>query len=245
MGLLKRLGNLIRGFFALFVGGLEKDNPELLFEDIKNQIEKARKESEQQIIEIQTNAELIKIEMKNAEKNLAAIKARIETASKQNDKEVLVALLMQEEEYTTVYETHKATYESVTAEAAKIREDYKIFESEMQAKLNELNALKSQSKMAGLRENINSLNAQFTAKGNRVGGVNDAMDKAREIVNERTARANAIESLGNDDIDMKLKRLDLDSARERAMARAEALLGSQAPEEASQESTAQNEGNQG
>jgi len=48
----------------MFVGGLEENNPELLFEDIKNQINKARKEAEQQILEIQTNAEMIKIEMK-------------------------------------------------------------------------------------------------------------------------------------------------------------------------------------
>ena len=133
--------------------------------------------------------------------------------------------MIQEEEYASVYETHKATYETATAEAAKIREDYKIFESEMNTKLTELNALKSQSKMAGLRENINSLNTQFIAKGNRVGGVNDAMDRARNIVNERTARANAVESLGSDNIEMKLKRLDMDSARDRAMARAEALMG--------------------
>jgi len=45
----------------MFVGGLEENNPELLFEDIKNQINKARKEAEQQILEIQTNAEMIKL----------------------------------------------------------------------------------------------------------------------------------------------------------------------------------------
>jgi len=82
MGFFSRLGSLIRGFFGMFVGGLEENNPELLFEDIKNQINKARKEAEQQILEIQTNAEMIKIEMKNAEKNLAAIRARIEAAQR-------------------------------------------------------------------------------------------------------------------------------------------------------------------
>ena len=40
----KRLGNLIRGFFALFVGGLEKRNPEALLEiekeNLREQISK-------------------------------------------------------------------------------------------------------------------------------------------------------------------------------------------------------------
>jgi phage shock protein A len=224
MGFFSRLGSLVRGFFGLFVGGLEESNPEVLFEDIKNQIDKARKEAEQQIIEIQTNAELIKIEMKNAEKSLNAIKARIEAAQKQGDKDILVELLMQEEEYQSTFDTHKATFDNAMSEVTKIREDYRIFESEMNVKLNELKTLKSQAKMASLRENINSVNATYTSKNNRVGQVNDSMDRAREIVNKKTARANAIESLSDNNTEMKLKRLDMSSARERARARAEAML---------------------
>ncbi|MCX8128939.1 MAG: PspA/IM30 family protein [Clostridia bacterium] len=225
MGLFSRLGAVIRGFFGLFVGGIEERNPDALFEDIKNQIDRARKEAEHQIIEIQTNAELIKIEMKNAEKNLNAIKARIEAAQRQGDKDVLIELLVQEEEYQTVFDTHKATYESAMSDVARIREDYKIFESEMNAKLNELKTLKSQAKMATLKENINSVNAKYTSKNNAVGSVNESMDRARDLVNKKTARANAIESLNDTNMDMKLKRLDMNSARDRARARAEAMLG--------------------
>lgn len=227
MGFFRRLGALIRGFFGLFIGGLEEKNPEALFEDIKNQIEKARKEAEQQIIEIQTNAELIKIEMKNAERNLNAVKARIEAAQKQQDKELLVELLMQEEEYQSTYEAHKSTYDSAMAEVSRIREDYKIFESEMNAKLNELRTLKSQAKMASLRESINAVNAKYVSKSSRVGRLNETMDRAREVVNRKTARANAIESLNDTNIEMKLKRLDMSSARERARARAEAMLSNE------------------
>ena len=227
MGFFKRLGALIRGFFSSLLGGVEESNPELLFEDIKNQIEKARKEAEQQIIEIQTNAELIKIEMKNAEKNLEAVRARIETAQKQGDKELLIELLMHEEEYQNTYEMHKATYDSAMAEVARIKEDYKIFESEMNAKLNELKTLKSQAKMAQLRENINAVNAQYTSRSNRVSNVNESMERAREMVNRKTARANAMESLSENNLDLKLKRLDMNSARERAKARAEAMLSSE------------------
>jgi phage shock protein A len=225
MGLFSRLGHMFRGFFGLFVGNIEERNPEALFEDIKNQIDKARRQAEQQIIEIQTSAEMIKIEMKTAERNLGAIKGRVDSAQRSGDRELLVELLVQEEEYQTVFETHKATYENAMIQVEKIREDYKIFESEMNAKLNELKTLKSQAKMANLRENINSVNSQYTSKNSSVGSVNDNLDRAREIVNKKTARANAVESLNQDNMDMKLKRLDMNSARDRAKARAEALLG--------------------
>ncbi|HHX17451.1 MAG TPA: hypothetical protein GX727_01160 [Clostridium sp.] len=225
MGFFSRLGSLIRGFFGGLLGGLEENNPDLLFEDIKNQIKKARKEAEQQIIEIQTNAELIKIEMKNAEKNLDAVKARIETAKRQGDRELLIELLMHEEEYQTVYETHKATHDNAMREVEAIRENYKVFESEMNSKLNELKTLKTQEKMAKLKENINTVNAKYASKNNKIGNINENMDRAREIVNKKIARANAVESLNDANIDMKLKKLDLNSARERARARAEAILG--------------------
>lgn len=224
MGFFNRLGSLIRGFFGLFIGGVEDRNPELLFEDIKMQIDRARKEAEQQIIEIQTNAEMIKIEMKNSERNLAAIRARVEAAGKQGDRELLVELLVQEEEYQSVYETHKATYDTAMAEVARIREDYRIFESEMNSRLNELRTLKSQAKMASLRENINSVNARYTSANSRIGSVNQNMDRARDLVNKKTARANAVESLNDNNLELKLKRLDVNSARERAKARAEAML---------------------
>lgn len=225
MGLFSRLGSMVRGFFGLFVGRLEDKNPEAMFEDIKNQIDKARREAERQILDIQTNAELIKIEMKNAEKNLSAVKARVEAAQRQGDKDILVELLMHEEEYQTTFDTHKATYDNAMAEVAKIREDFKIFESEMSSKLNELRTLKSQAKMATLRENINSVNTRYTSKNSRVGNINESMDRARDMVNKKTARANAVESLNDDNMEMKLKRLDMSSARERARARAEAMLG--------------------
>lgn len=228
MGFFSRLGTMIRGFFSNLVGGFEENNPDLIFEDIKNQIKKARKEAEQQIIEIQTNAELIKIEMKSAEKNLEAVQARIESAKRQGDKELLVELLMHEEEYQTVYETHKATHDNAIKEVGAIRENYKVFESEMNSKLNELKTLKTQEKMAKLKENINTVNAKYASKNNKVGNINDNMDRAREIVNKKIAKANAVESLNNENIDMKLKKLDLSSARERAKARAEAMLNDDA-----------------
>jgi phage shock protein A len=225
MGLFSRLGSVIRGFFGLFVGGIEEKNPDALFEDIKNQIDKARKQAEQQIVDIQTNAELIKIEVRNAERNLSAVRARIEAAQKQGDKDLLVELLVQEEEIQTTYETQKNTYDGAMADVARIREDYKIFESEMNGKLNELKTLKSQAKMAKLKENINSVNAKYTSNSNSIGSLNNSMDRARDLVNRQTARANAVESLNDTNTEMKLKRLDMNSARDRARARAEAMLG--------------------
>lgn len=219
-----RLGRFFRGFLGLSIKKLEEDNYEALFEDIKIEIENARKETEQKIVEILTSAELIKIEMKNVEKNLETIKLRIKTAQKQKDTELLTELLIHEEQYMAIYDAHKNTYDNTLLEVAKIKEDYKIFESEMHSKLNELKTLKSQAKIAILRENINSVNLKYNSKNNKMENINSSMERAREIINIKTAKANAVESLGESNIDTKIKRLDAMSVRDKAKIRAEAML---------------------
>jgi len=215
---------MFRGFFGLFVSKVETSNPDALLEDCKNQIEKARREAEQQIVEIQTNAELIKIELRSSEKKLALAKDRVQAAQRSGDKEVLIETLMLEEEAQNTYDNQKQTYDIAMADVTKVREDYRVFESEMNAKMTELKTLRSQAKMADLKENINSVNAKYASKSNRVANVNANMDRARDIVNQKTARANAVESLNEDNIDMKIKRLDMNSSRDRAKARAEAMM---------------------
>jgi len=215
---------MIRGFFGLFVRNVEESNPDALIEDIRNQIELSRRDAEKQIIEIQTNAELMKIETRKSEKELAAIRARIQTAQRQGQKDLLIELLIQEEDVQTVYDTNNEAVQTALAEVDRVRADYKIFEADMNRRLNELRTLKSQAKVAGLREEINSANARYSNRSSRISKVNESMDRARDMVNTKTARANAMESLGEMNMETKLRRLDADSARDRALARAEAML---------------------
>jgi phage shock protein A len=215
---------MIRGFFCLFVRNVEDSNPDALIEDIRNQIDLARRDAEKQIIDIQTNAELMKIETKKSEKELDLVRSRIETAKRQGKKELLVELLIQEEDIQSVYDANSEAVSTALAEVDRIKNDYKIFESDMGRRLNELRTVKSQAKVAGLREDINSANAKYSARNNRVSKVNESMERAREMVNTKTARANAMESLGEMNMETKIRRLDADSARDRAVARAEALL---------------------
>ena len=224
MGLFSRLGAMIRGFFGLFVRGVEDSNPDALIEDIRNQIDLARRDAEKQIIEIQTNAELMKIETKKSEKELETIRARIETAKRQGQKDLLIELLIQEEDAQTVFDANTQAVNTALSEVDRVKNDYKIFESDMTRRLNELRTLKSQAKVAGLREDINAANAKYSARSSRISKVNESMERARDMVNTKTARANAMESLGEMNVETKLRRLDADSARERAKARAEALL---------------------
>lgn len=230
MGIFRRISSIIKGFFSVLVGRVEERSPEALFEDIKNKIEKTKKETEKQIIDIKTNAELIRMEIKNTEEALSNTNYKIEAAKMGGDKEILADLLILRDEQIINLEMYKTTYNHAHIEVSKIKDDYAIFNTEMKEKLNQLKTLKTQAKLASLKENINSINNRYTASTGKIGQINDSIERMREIINRKSARADAIESLNTEDTGLKIKKLEISAARERALKRAELILNPQGRE---------------
>jgi phage shock protein A len=224
MGLFKRLGDLIRGFFGSKLSRIEENNPDILLEELKSKIEKTARDAEKQIVEIQTTAELIRIEMENSKAGLDRITTRMEAAKSRGDIELLAELIIQEEDYRQAYEADKEMYNKAIDEVSRIRSDYKIFESEINARIAELKTLKSKAKIAELRENIVALNTKYSSKNKRLEDLNSSMEKAREVINIKTARANAYETLAEGDIELRLKRMDMAARRELAFSKARELI---------------------
>ena len=226
MGIFKRIKALTSGFFSKMTGNLEQRNPDLLLENVKNKIEKARKEAEKCIIEIQTNAELERLEIRNHERALSNIKRQIEAAVEQKDKDLLVELLMKEEEESSLIEEKRKVHAEAAQEAVRIQNQYKAFESEMNARLAEIRTLKSKSRLAYIKENISKLDENFMniSVGSSNSEINDTMNKAREIVNYNEARAAAKENLREESIDAKIRNIDISMKRSAAVKRAEELL---------------------
>ncbi|MDD4494101.1 MAG: PspA/IM30 family protein [Eubacteriales bacterium] len=225
MGLFKRLGTMIKGFFGRKISQIEESNPDILLEELKTKIEKTAREAEKQIVEVQTTAELIRIEMENSKAGLDRIVARMEAAKSKEDIDLLAELIIQEEDYRQAYEAEKEMYVRAIDEAAKIKSDYRIFESEINSRITELKTLKSKAKIAELRENIVTLNTKYSSKNKRLEDLNNSMEKAREVINIKAARANAYETLAEGDIELRLKRMDMAARREMAFSKARALIG--------------------
>ncbi len=224
MGVLSRFATMIKGFFGKGVDVLEEKNPDIFLNELKNQIEKTKQHAEKQILEIQTNAELIKIEMVNSKTSLDRINSRIEAAREQGDIDLLTELIVQEEDYLQSYELSRQMYEKAMGEVARIRDDYTVFEAEMNSRLTELKTMKSQAKIASLRENITALNAQYSNGNKQIDRLNENIDRARDVVNIKTARAKAMQSLNEEDVEMRLKKMDMGIRKKRAREKAENML---------------------
>jgi len=224
MGLFGRVKSLIRGYFGVLTGRLEEQSPELLIEDAQVRIDKSRKEAEKQLIEIQTWAEMVRLDLKATERDLIAVRERIAAATERRDRELLIELIIQEEECTARYEDRKVAFDSAVGEALRVRDQFKEFESEMNSRLKELHNIKSQVRLAKMKENISNLSDKYGFGGSSRSDINDSLDRLRNIANIKTARANATESLKEESLTSKIQKLDRNVARDKASTKADQLL---------------------
>ena len=131
MGFLERTGNLIRGFFEKTLGGLEEEHAELLLEDVKNKLERARKQAERTLIEIQTNAELSRLEIKKKEQLLEGIAIKIAMATAKGDERLLTELLILQQQEQQELEQLQETHKEAVEHALRVKEQYQLFSDKL------------------------------------------------------------------------------------------------------------------
>ena len=220
MGILSRIKALFSGFLGTTADKIEAKNPQLLIKEAEQKIQKSRKEAQKQLVEIQTWAETVRIDMKEAEVKLADVKTKITIAAEEGDKKLLTELFVAEEQLESELEEKKRLHRAAVDEAIRVRDNYKCFESEMNSRLRELDAIKTQSEIVAMREKISATNYRY---GNEY---DDNINAVRRSLNQRCAKITAMEQLQTDSSDINIKMLVDKAAVKRAEAKATALLGS-------------------
>ncbi len=227
MGLFKRFKSMVSGFFGVTAGKMEARKPEYLIADAEARIQKSRKQAEKQLIEIQTWAEMVRLDMRAEETRLADIRSKMSMAAQSNDRTLLVELIMQEEESQALLEERRRLHENAVQEALRVRDHYKHFEAEMKSKLRELSSMKSQTQLLVMREKIVELDNEYsspTGNGYGTASMQNDMDRLRKSINERCARVMVTEQLRSENTDAKIKQIDYQLAWNRANEKANALL---------------------
>ena len=217
MGFLKRTGNLIRGFFERTIGGLEAEHADLLLEDVKHKLERARKQAEDTLIDIQTNAELARLEIKKKEQQLEGLGVKITMATARKDEALLteLILLQQQEEASLVQlkETHMEAIEN----ALRVKEQYQLFEQQMRVRQQEIGSLKSKAKIASMKKKIASLEDTYSGA--------KELQKASHYIHKSKAEAEAKEQLQTENVFYQIQKMDADVMRQQAKEKAQMLLG--------------------
>lgn len=220
----ERLARLIRGFFGLFVSGLEEKNPKAMLEDLKNQLNAAKVRYNTTTANIIAREKVAASKLKAAEKELTDCQRLVQEAKRQNDRELALQLLIKEESLSSQLDTTRQAYEAIKMEADNARREFENFQNEMFQKMSQIEQLKAQADLASLKKEMNTLRSQY-ATDNGAGKINEGLRQVEELVQTNLAKEDAISELGQNSIDTKMRNLQASAAKSRAEEKLAALFG--------------------
>ena len=218
MNIFSRIKTLFGGFVSATTDKIEAKNPQLLISEAEKKIQKSRKDAQKQLVEIQTWAETVRLEMKEAEVRLTDVRVKIDLATQARDKKLLTELIVLEEELENELEEKKRLREVAVNEAVRVRDDYKRFESEMNSRMKELETIKTQSEIVKMREKISAADYRYGIS------YENNINSIRRSLNQRCAKIAAMEQLSSENTEMNIKRIADNAAFKRAEMKAAAIL---------------------
>ena len=218
MVIFSRIKALFSGFLGTTADKIEAKNPQLLIKEAELKIQKSRKEAQKQLVDIQTWAETVRMDMKEAELKLSDIRIKIDMAAKERDKKLLTELFIIEEELEAELDEKKRIHAAAVEEAIRIRDNYKHFESEMNSRLRELDAIKTQSEIVAMREKISGIDYRYGTN------YDDNINAIRRSLNQRCAKIAAMQQLREDSTESSMRKITDKMTLQRAEAKAASLL---------------------
>jgi phage shock protein A len=224
MGSFDRLARLFRGFLSLFVSGLEEQNPKLLLEDLKQQMERAKIRYNTATAGIIAREKLARQKLTAAQKLLEDTRELIQEAKRQNNRELALQLLIQEETQSAQLQTTQAAYDAIKAEADNARQEFANFQAELFHKMAQIEQLKTQADLADLKKEMNQVRSSYATEDG-AGKISEGLKQAEEIIQGRLAKEDAVSELGKNGIDAQMRDLKTNVAKSRAEEKLAALFG--------------------
>ncbi len=195
----KRLGNIIKGFFGLFVGGLERKNPEALLEvekeNLREQIAKYNKG-------LAGHAAL-------CERLISQTRA-LETEEKELHAKVVAHLRAGNKElagqYALRHQQAKKEHETIKTQMEEAEKTYKELltarDVSVKAAREKIESLKRGINEAKIAQATAELNEMASGMINEIGTAGDTLNRLEEIVREDKEKAAGRARVAKDSIDM-------------------------------------------
>lgn len=195
----KRLMNVIKGFFGLFISGLEKSNPEALLELEKEHLREQIAKYNQGLVSNAALCERLTTQIRRLESEEKDLRAKTSANLKAGNRELagqyalrLQTVTQQLEENRKQFEQSEQTYKDLV----KARD---VAVTAAKAKLDDLKRgiddLKVQKAMAEMTEMASGMVSS-------IGGAGDTLDRLKESVEEEREKAAGRSRVAKDSLDM-------------------------------------------
>lgn len=212
MGLLRRLWTVILGWFGIGVSSLE--DPEALLEAAQNELqEKLRTVKLQGVTALQQKNQLELI-LKDKREELANLQQKVKVAVDTGREELAESMMMEQIELEKSVGDLQAQHEQAVTISEDVKKQVKRFEEEVGRKYQEKLRLKTQWKQAQITEKLNEVLSGISTDSS-----SEAFARAKEKIQEKQARAEAITEMGRQSVKSQIAELDADVARQQAKER--------------------------
>ena len=197
-----RLGNLWRGFLSLWISDIEKEHPEIAYENAINGMVEKYTRLRTATAAIIKRREDIDERYKKATRDLAQTEAELGTAVETNQDDLAVVLIQKKNGLSTELEDMRTELDTANKDAESAKSSLLTVQSEIRKLKGERDTMLAKFQSAQARMRI-----QQQLDGLSVDAEVVALDKVREHIKTTIAEANLGKELADTSLDSRLAAL--------------------------------------
>jgi len=229
MGLFARLGNLWRGFLSIWISDIEKEHPEIAYENAINSMVEKYSRLKTATAAIIRRREEIDERFKKVTADLAQTEAELNTAVSTNQDDLAVILIQKKNQLMTDQTEMKGELDSAQKDADSAKSSLLGVQSEIRKLKTERDSMLAKMESAQARikiqEQIDGLSVDAEVK---------ALDNVREHIRTTIAEANLGRELSDSSLDARLAALRNQAGDVQARQQLAELKAKRAAQQASQ-----------
>ncbi|MEC7984737.1 MAG: PspA/IM30 family protein [Myxococcota bacterium] len=218
MGFFDRLFNVINGFFSSFIGNVEKNNPEVVYEAAIQERLKKQKELKEAVSGIVFLRNKTEKELDTKREQYAEIEMQLDIAMDEGDEEVQLYLAEQMDLLEPEISKLEKQLENCKAQAEDAIEALNNFRTDIKKLKREKEEMLAKAKTAEARIKI-----QEQLDGLSVDADTQALENVREAILKKEAQADIGKELADNSIDAKLAKIKAKTGSAKARQRLAAL----------------------
>lgn len=202
MGLISRLSNLWRGFLSLWISGIEKEHPEIAYENAINSMVGKYAKLKSATAAIIRRREDLEERFRKASAELQQTEAELNTAVETNQDDLAVVLIQKKNQLNADIAEMKTEMESARSDADSAKSSLLSVQSEIRKLKSERDSMMAKMHSAQAR-----LRVQEQLDGLSVDDEVRALDNVRTHIKNTIAEANLGKELSDTSLDGRLANL--------------------------------------
>lgn len=214
----KRLGNLIKGFFGLFIGGLEKRNPKALLEVEKENLRKQISKFNQGLATHAGMVEKLVSQVKKLDREEQELRAKTAAHLKAGNRQLAGEYALKLKKVETEHDDVKDQLEAAEKSYKELVKARDVSVKEARAKIEELRRGLDEVEVKRAMAELNEMASGMVTS---IGGSGDNLDRLQEIVEEERTKAAGRARVARDSMDLseiEMKESEQDALAEMALA---------------------------